>query len=166
MLFFKQTNCLHLTKFIAACDFALFIACNHCYSASSLCIVMTDYAKCFKCTHHDHSCVLVSLKSLNHAYLQLKSELKVTMNDCVKQAVCLSEQTECLSELNVKVLHLFKTLEQNESHAIVKIHCVISELSDNNNGMKNKKNLLNSLNLNFLLKSMSFSFFTDSGPLS
>ena len=49
----------------------------------------------------------------------------MTMNECVKQ-------TEHLFKLNAKVLHLFKTLKQNESCAVVKFHCVASELSNDN----------------------------------
>jgi len=115
---------------------------------------MTDYAKCSECTCCGHSCVSVSLDSLNCAHLQLKFKLKVTMNECVKQA-------EHLFKLNVKVLCLFKTLKQNESCTVVKVHCVASELNDDNNETENEENFFNSFNLDFLLKSMSFSFFID-----
>jgi hypothetical protein len=71
-------------------------------------------------------CVSVSLDFLNCAHLQLKFELKVAMNECVKQ-------TEHLFKLNVKVLCLFKTLKQNESCAVVKVRCVAFELSNDNN---------------------------------
>jgi len=81
------------------------------------------------------------------------------MNECVKQA-------EHLFKLNAKVLHLFKTLKQNESHTIVKVCCVVSELSNDNNETENKKNFFDSFNLDSLLKSMSFSFFIDFEPLS
>ncbi len=81
------------------------------------------------------------------------------MNECVKQA-------EHLFKLNVKVLHLFKTLKQNESHTIVKVHCVASELSNDNNETENEKNFSDSFNLDSLLKSMSSSFFIDLRPLS
>ncbi len=77
------------------------------------------------------------------------------MNECVKQA-------ERLFKLNVKVLHLFKTLKQNESHAVIKVHCVASELSNDNNETEDEENSSDSFNLDFLLKSMSFSFFIDS----
>ncbi len=83
----------------------------------------------------------------------------MAMHERVKQA-------EHLFKLNAKVLHLFKTLKQNESHAIVKVHCVASELSNDNNETENKKNFFNSSNLDSLLKSMSFSFFIDLKPLS
>jgi len=76
------------------------------------------------------------------------------MNEHVKQA-------EHLFKLNVKILHLFKTLKQNESHTVIKVHCVASELSDDNNKTEDEKNFFNSFNLDFLLKSMSFSFFID-----
>jgi len=81
------------------------------------------------------------------------------MNECVKQA-------EHLFKLNVKVLHLFKTLKQNESHTVIKVCCVAFELSDDNNGTEDEENPFSSFNLDFLLKSMSFSFFIDSEPLS
>jgi len=51
----------------------------------------------------------------------------MTMNECVKQ-------TEHLFKLNAKVLHLFKTLKQNESCTVIKVHCVASELSNDNDG--------------------------------
>ncbi len=75
------------------------------------------------------------------------------MNECVKQA-------ERLFKLNVKVLRLFKTLKQNESHTVIKVCCVASELSNDNNETENEENF-SSFNLDFLLKSMSFSFFID-----
>jgi len=81
------------------------------------------------------------------------------MNECVKQA-------EHLFKLNAKVLHLFKTLKQNESHAVTKVHCVASELSNDNNETEDEKNFFNSFNLDSLLKSMSSSFFIDPEPPS
>jgi len=81
------------------------------------------------------------------------------MNECVKQ-------TERLFKLNAKVLHLFKTLKQNESYAVIKVHCVASELSNDNNRTEDEENFSDSLNLDFLLKSMSFSFFIDFEPFS
>ncbi len=81
------------------------------------------------------------------------------MNECVKQA-------EHLFKLNAKILHLFKTLKQNESHTIVKVHCVAFKLSNDNNETENKKNFFNPSNLDSLLKSMSSSFFIDLRPLS
>jgi len=76
------------------------------------------------------------------------------------------EQAEHLFKLNVKVLCLFKTLKQNESHAVTKVHCVASELSNDNNGTEDEENSSDSSNLDFLLKSMSSSFFIDSEPFS
>ncbi len=83
----------------------------------------------------------------------------MAMNECVKQA-------ERLFKLNAKVLHLFKTLKQNESCAVTKVCCVAFKLSNDNNRTENEKNFSDSSNLDFLLKSMSFSFFIDSEPLS
>jgi len=80
------------------------------------------------------------------------------MNERVKQA-------ECLFKLNAKVLHLFKTLKQNESCTIIKVCCVAFELSNDNNETEDKENFSDSSNLDFLLKSMSFSFFIDLEPL-
>jgi len=78
----------------------------------------------------------------------------MAMNECVKQA-------EHLFKLNVKVLHLFKTLKQNESYTVIKVHCVASELSNDNNETEDEKNFSDSSNLDSLLKSMSSSFFID-----
>jgi len=77
------------------------------------------------------------------------------MNERVKQA-------ERLFKLNAKVLHLFKTLKQNESCAVIKVHCVASELSNDNNGTEDEENPFSPSNLDSLLKSMSSSFFIDS----
>jgi len=159
MSFHKQHNCLCLAKIIATFSFTSLIACDHCFAVLSSCIIMTGYAKCAECTCHGRLCVSVLLDSLNCAHLQLKSELEMTMNECVKQA-------ECLFKLNAKVLCLFKTLKQNKSHTIVKVHCVAFELSNDNNETENEENFFNSFNLDFLLKSMSFSFFIDLEPLS
>jgi len=76
------------------------------------------------------------------------------MNECVKQA-------EHLFKLNAKVLRLFKTLKQNESCTVTKVCCVASELSNDNNETEDEKNPFSPSNLDFLLKSMSFSFFID-----
>jgi len=81
------------------------------------------------------------------------------MNECVKQA-------ERLFKLNAKILHLFKTLKQNESCTVIKVHCVAFKLSNNNNETEDEENSSDSSNLDFLLKSMSFSFFIDSKPFS
>jgi len=72
------------------------------------------------------------------------------------------EQAECLFKLDAKVLCLFKTLKQNESHAVVKVRCVAFKLSDDNNGTEDEENPFSPFNLDFLLRSMSFSFFIDS----
>jgi len=151
----KQHNCLCLAKTIATFSFTSLIACDHCFAALSSCVIMTGHVKCSECICCGHLCVSVSLDSLNHAHLQLKSELEVAMNECVKQA-------ERLFKLNVKVLCLFKTLKQNESHAVTKVCCVAFKLSNDNNETENEGNSFNSSNLDSLLKSMSFSFFIDS----
>jgi len=155
----KQHNCLRLVKTIATFGFTSLIACDHCSAALSSCIIMADHAKCSECTHHGCLCVSVSLDSLNHAHLQLKSELKMAMNERVEQA-------ERLFKLDVKVLCLFKTLKQNESHAVAKVRCVAFELSDDNNGTGDEENSSDPSNLDSLLKSMSSSFFIDPEPPS
>jgi len=155
----KQHNCLCLAKIIATFSFTSLIACNHCFAALSFCIIMAGHAKCSECTRRGCLCVLISLDFLNCAHLQLKSELEVAMNECVKQ-------TECLFKLDAKVLCLFKTLKQNESCAVIKVHCVAFKLNNDNNETENEKNSFDSFNLDFLLKSMSFSFFIDFEPLS
>ena len=81
------------------------------------------------------------------------------MNECVEQA-------EHLSKLDVKVLRLFKTLKQNESHAVIKVHCVAFELSNDNNKTEDEENSSDPSNLDFLLESMSSSFFIDFEPPS
>jgi len=159
MPFYKQYNCLCLAKTIATFSFTSLTACDHCSAALSSCIIMIGHAKCSECICHDCLCVSVLLDSLNHAHLQLKFELKVAMNERVKQA-------ECLFKLNVKVLCLFKTLKQNESCTVVKVCCVASELSNDNNETEGEENPFSSFNLDSLLKSMSFSFFIDSEPFS
>ncbi len=155
----KQHNCLRLVKTIATFSFTPLTACDHCSAALSFCIIMAGHAKCSECTRCGCSCVSISLDFLNRAHLWLKSELKVAMNECV-------EQTERLFKLDVKVLHLFKTLKQNESCAVAKVCCVAFKLSNDNNGTENEENSSDSLNLDFLLKSMSSSFFIDSEPPS
>ncbi len=155
----KQHNHLCLVKTIATFDFTSLIACDHCLAVLSFCIIMTGHAKCSECTCRGCPCVSVSLDSLNRAHLWLKFELKMTMNECVKQA-------EHLFKLNAKVLHLFKTLKQNESHTVTKVCCVASELSNDNNETEDEENSFNSFNLDFLLESMSSSFFIDFEPFS
>jgi len=155
MPFYKQHNCLCLAKTIAIFKFTSLIACNHCSAALSFCIIIADHAKCSECTCCGCLCVSISLDFLNHAHLQLKSELKVAMNECVKQ-------TEHLFKLNVKVLCLFKTLKQNKSCTVVKVCCVAFKLSNDNNETEDEENPFSSFNLDFLLESMSFSFFIDS----
>ena len=155
----KQHNCLHLVKTIATFSFTSLIACDHCSAALSSCIIMTGHMKCSECTRCGCLCVSVSLDFLNHAHLQLKFELKMAMNERVKQA-------EHLFKLNVKVLCLFKTLKQNESHAVTKVRCVASKLGDDNNETEDEENSSDPPNLDSLLKSMSSSFFIDSESFS
>jgi len=155
----KQHNRLHLVKTIATFSFTPLIACDHCSAALSFCIIMADHAKCSECTCCGRLCVLISLDSLNCAHLQLKSELKVAMNEHVEQA-------EHLFKLNAKVLCLFKTLKQNKSCAVAKVRCVASELGDDNNGTEDEENSSNPSHLDSLLKSMSSSFFIDPEPPS
>jgi len=81
------------------------------------------------------------------------------MNECVKQA-------EHLFKLDAKVLCLFKTLKQNKSHTVIKVHCVASELSNDNNETEDEENPFSSSIIDSLLKSMSFSFFIDFEPFS
>jgi len=150
----KQHNCLCLAKIIATFSFTSLTACDHCSAALSSYIIMTGHMKCSECIHCGCSCVSVSLDFLNCAHLQLKSEFKMTMNERVKQA-------EHLFKLNAKVLHLFKTLKQNKSHTVVKVHCVAFKLSDDNNRTEDEENFFNPFNLDSLLKSMSSSFFID-----
>ena len=97
----KQHNHLHLAKTIATFSFTSLIACDHCFAALSSCIIMTGHMKCAECTCHGHLCVLILLDSLNHAHLQLKSELEVAMNERVEQA-------ERLFKLDAKVLRLLR----------------------------------------------------------
>ncbi len=78
----------------------------------------------------------------------------MTMSECVKQ-------TDCLFKLNAKILYLFKTLKQNESHAVVKVHCVASELDDDNDDITDDEISSKASNLNSLLSVMSSSFFKD-----
>jgi len=151
---YKQHNCLCLVKIIATFSFTSLITCDHCSAVLSFCIIITGHTKCFECICCDCLCVSVSLDFLNHAHLQLKSELKMTMNEHVKQA-------EHLFKLNAKVLCLFKTLKQNESHTVIKVCCVAFKLSNDNNETENEENFFDSLNLDFLLESMSSSFFID-----
>jgi len=155
----KQHNCLCLAKTIATFSFTPLTTCDHCSAALSFCIIMAGHAKCSECIRRGCLCVLISLDSLNRAHLQLKSELEMAMNECVEQA-------EHLFKLNVKVLCLFKTLKQNESRAVAKVHCVAFELSDDNNGTEDEKNSSDPSNLDSLLESMSSSFFIDSEPFS
>jgi len=145
----KQHNCLCLVKTIATFSFTSLIACDYCSAALSFCIIMTDHAKCSECTCRGCLCVSVLLDSLNHAHLQLKSELKMAMNERVKQAE-----------------RLFKTLKQNESCTVVKVRCVAFKLSNDNNETEDEENSFDSFNLDSLLKSMSSSFFIDSEPFS
>ena len=76
------------------------------------------------------------------------------------------EQAERLFKLNAKVLRLFKTLKQNESHTVVKVRCVAFKLSNDNNRTEDEKNFFDPSNLDSLLKSMSSCFFIDPEPPS
>jgi len=155
----KQHNRLCLAKTIATFSFTSLIACDHCFAVLSFCIIMAGHVKCSECTRHGHLCVSVSLDFLNCAHLQLKFKLKMAMNERVEQA-------ERLFKLDAKILCLFKTLKQNESHAVAKVCCVAFKLSNDNNETENEENSSDSSNLDSLLKSMSFSFFIDPEPFS
>jgi len=60
-----------------------------------------------------------------------------------------------LVKLLSKVINLQKTLNQTNHHISAKINCLVAELDNNNDEMKNK---IDSLNMQQLVNSMS-SFF-------
>ncbi len=101
-------------------------------------------------------CISVLLKSLNYAHLHLKFDIKDVINEYIKQ-------TAHLFRLNIKKIYFFKTFKQNKSQMLIKVHCVAEKLDDNiNEVMNDEENIKNILNLNFLIKLMSFNFFINS----
>ncbi len=166
MLSSKQKNHLQLVKSIAMYSFTSSSACDCCSLSQMTCIIMAGSPKCSECTHCGQPCVLVSLESLNHAHNQLKFKLDVVLNEHAVQGKILEKQAAHLFALNAKVLHLFKTLKLNELRAFTKVHCVAEKLGDDMNEIMNDKNPSEVPNLNFLLDSLSPSFFMDSEPPS
>jgi hypothetical protein len=84
----KQHNRLRLVKPLQP-SASLLTACDHCSAALSSCIIMAGHAKCSECTRRGRPCAGI-VRFLNRAHLQLKSELKVAMNERVEQAERLS----------------------------------------------------------------------------
>jgi len=166
MLSSKQKNHLQLVKFIAMYSFTSSSACDCCSLSQMTCIIMAGSPKCSECTHCGRPCVPVSLESLNCAHNQLKSKLDVVLNEHAVQGKILEKQAAHLFALNAKVLHLFKTLKLNELRAFAKVHCVAEELGDDMDGIMDDKNPSEVPNLNFLLDSLSPSFFMDPEPPS
>ena len=127
----KFINCLALSKHISIYESSSLIFCDHCLFLNIICVVMADHSKCTVCTHHDCSCIGISLKLLNHTHKKLKLNLEVVIKEC-------AEHFTAVVRLDVKLSHLLKQMKQNKTISTLKAHCVASELGDNNDGTENK----------------------------
>jgi len=155
----RHKNRLQLAKTITTQGFTPPVACDHCSSLAILCFVMSGHPGCSECVRRGRPCVPVSLESLNRAHLRLKSDIDDAMNERVEQAARLSK-------LDAKIIRLFKTLKQNESRTLAKVHCVAEELGDDMDGITDDKDPPEVPNLDSLLDSLSPSLFMDPGPPS
>jgi len=149
-MFFKLKNCLVLFKLINFHENSSSILYNHCLFLDVLYVVMTNCLKCIKCTDCDCSCVDIFFKFLNCVHKKLKFKLKLIVKECVKHFIIVVK-------LNTKLTKLLSQVKHNKSLFILKIHCVATELNDDNNEMKNKNNFFN---ISQLINSIS-SFFWD-----
>ena len=68
MSFTKQKNCLYLIKFIITYNYTSFSIYKHCSAPLTVYIVITNSLKYFKYIYYSHSCISVSLESLNCIY--------------------------------------------------------------------------------------------------
>ena len=130
-------NCLCTAKKINALGHLSVVFCQFCFDHNNLCVVMDDYKKCAHCTCCGHPCVSVLWDSLDRARDKLKSDIqKVETN----QSWILAEQTWILTEqtcVAAKLDRLRKTLRQTKDRAKVKTLCLLQELSNDEEAVKN-----------------------------
>ena len=142
----QTNNCLCLYNTILKDRNPVLSSCIHCFTYSLLCIKMKNHPKCTECVHHDHLCVGISWKSLNHTQNQLKSDLST-----VKKS---------LTQVLVKVTRLCKTLKCTKDKVSEKALCLACELTDNNDGVFDDEGSSDSFHFNSLppdfLKSIIF----------
>jgi len=125
----EYDNHLCAAKEITISGSSLDLACVYCFNHSILCVMMESHFKCAECTHQGHSCVNVTWKSLNCVRDKLKSKILQAEEE---QARLLKEQF-CLF---IKLAHLRKTLRQTQDCVKQKTLCLLKEMSNDNDGVK------------------------------
>ena len=142
----KSCNHFLLFKIIQMKDYSSSTACDYCSSVSSLCIIMKGHPKCAECTHHGHSCVPISLESLNQIHNPLIAELEAAETEHLqifKKQFWIAEKQFCVLTW---IACLCRTLKQNKTHIISKTQCIVTELDEDINGVSENENDSNSLN--------------------
>ena len=126
----KSKNHLAHFKLIGLHENSSSIFCDHCLSLDIFCIMMTDHSKCAECTHHEHLCVDIFLKSLNCTHKKLKFKLKIVVKECAEHSVTVVR-------LNAKLIRLLSQIKHNKLLFILKTHCVAIKLDDDNDETEN-----------------------------
>ena len=85
---------------------------------------MNDHFKCVECIRRNRFCVLMFLKFLN----RIHEKLKIQLNQIKTKHVRLMS----------KIFRFRKMLKQNKIRTVQKIRCVVVELNNDNNEMKNE----------------------------
>ena len=144
----EPNNHLCLAKEISSLGYSSVVSCQYCFNNQQLCVVMSDYKKCVSCTCHEHLCVSVLWDSLDKAHNKLKSNiLKVESEQfClfIKQseaaAHAAAEWSHIAAEQScvaAKLDHLRKTLHQTCGHTKKKTLCLLQELFNDEETVKN-----------------------------
>ena len=143
-----QHNCL-VKKIHLHSDLISF-ACQHCFLNIISCIAISSHFQCITCTQCSHECVDLFWKFLNCIYAKLFSEL-----------IAVKEKQ---TQLFIKIICLWKILNQSQDHAEQKISYLAEEFIDDNDETENEnKNLFSTSQLiNSLLLSFWEFIFTSS----
>jgi len=142
-MLFKSKNCLAFFKLIDLHKNSTLIHYNHCLFLNILYIMMTDHSKCAECICCEYSCIDIFLKFLNCMHEKLKSKLKLVIKEHVKHIIIVVK-------LNAKLTKLLNQIRHNKLLFIFKIHCVTTELNNDNNETKNLNSSLMSQLINFI----------------
>jgi hypothetical protein len=122
--------------------------CDHCLFLDIFCVVIIDHFKCSEYTCHDCLYIDIFLESLNWTHKNWNLSWKWLWKN--------AEHSVTVVRLNLKLTWLLSQVKHNKLLFILKVYCITTELSDNNDEMKNEINFSTMLQF---VNSMSSSFW-------
>ena len=144
----EPNNHLCLAKKISFLSYSSEVSCQYCFNNQQPCVVMSDYKKCVLCTHCEHSCVSVLWDSLDKTHNKLKFNILKVESEQSHLFIEQSEAAACAAAewshiaaeqscVAAKLDRLHKTLCQTCGHTKEKTLCLLQELSDDEEAVKN-----------------------------